>query len=67
MALRFPPFLTSTVPRRLLKWAEGEEGDGEDEEELEALPGGYLERKLDPAGPGVAAEPGSPSGCIAPG
>lgn len=67
VALRFPLLLTSTGPRRLSKWAEGEEGEGEDAEELEALLGGYLERKLDPAGPGVAAKLGSPPGCIAPG
>lgn len=61
----FPPFTSSA-----LLWpsdrAEGEKEEGEDEEELEALVGGYWERKLAPAGPGVAAGPGSPPGSIEP-
>ncbi len=63
--LRFPPF-TSTGPRLPSDRAEGEKEEGEDEDELEAAVRGYWERKLAPAGPGVAAEPGSPPGSIDP-
>lgn len=60
-----PPF-TSTGPRWPSDRAVGEKEEGEDEHELEAEVGGYWERKLAPAGPGVAAGPGSPPGSIAP-
>lgn len=65
MLLTFPPF-TSTVARWPSDRAEEEKEEGEDEEELEAAVGGYCERKLAPAGPGVAAGPGSPPGGIDP-
>lgn len=63
--LTLPPF-TSTVPRWPSDRAEGEKEEGDDEDELEAAVGGYWERKLAPAGPGVAAVPGRPPGCIDP-
>ena len=55
---------TSTVPRR--PSPEGEKEEGEEEEELEAAVDGNWERKLAPAGPGVAAGPGSPPGIMDP-
>jgi len=63
--LSFLPFI-STGPRWPSDRAEGEKEEGDDEEELEAAVGGYWERKLAPAGPGVAAGPGSPPGSIDP-
>lgn len=45
---------------------EKDEGDDEEEEELELAVEVYCERKLAPAGPGVAAGPGSPPGSIDP-
>lgn len=60
-----PPF-TSTGPRWPSDRAVGEKEEGEDEHELEAEVGGYWERKLAPAGPGVAAGPGNPPGSMAP-
>lgn len=63
--LIFPPF-TSTVPRWPSDRTEGEKDEGEDEHELEAEVAGNWDRKLAPAGPGVAAGPGNPPGSMDP-
>lgn len=63
MLLTFPLF-TSTGPRWPSDRAEGEKEEGEDEEELHAAVGGYWDKKLAPAGPGVAAGPDTPPGSI---
>lgn len=65
MLLTCPPF-TSTGPLWPSDRAEEEKEEGDEEEELGVVVGGYWERKLAPVGPGVAAGPGSPPGSMDP-